>query len=72
MADVFAYNNGSLLQAIKPEQNLIPLDDQPWVSSLDQTFVDSTKGSDGKLYGGPWGNLSGGAILYNIPVYQKL
>lgn len=53
MADVFAYNNGSLLQAIKPEQNLIPLDDQPWVSSLDQTFVDSTKGSDGKLYGGP-------------------
>jgi raffinose/stachyose/melibiose transport system substrate-binding protein len=72
MADVFAYNNGSLLQAIKPEQNLTPLDDQPWVSSLDQTFVDSTKGSDGKLYGGPWGNLTGGAILYNIPVYEKL
>ncbi len=30
MAEVFIYNNGSLLQAIKPEQNLVPLDDQPW------------------------------------------
>jgi raffinose/stachyose/melibiose transport system substrate-binding protein len=30
MAEVFIYNNGSLLQAIKPEQNLAPLDDQPW------------------------------------------
>jgi raffinose/stachyose/melibiose transport system substrate-binding protein len=72
MAEVFAYNNGSLLQAIKPEQNLAPLDDQPWVSSLDQTFVDSTRGSDGKLYGGPWGNLTGGAMLYHIPTYEKL
>src|SRR5215203_7231735 len=25
MSDVFIYNNGSLLQAIKPEQNLTPL-----------------------------------------------
>src|SRR4051794_25423693 len=29
MSEVFGYNNGSLLQAIKPEQNLTPLDDQP-------------------------------------------
>ena len=45
MADVFDYNNGSLFQAIKPEQNLTPLDDQPWAGQLDQTFAASTKGS---------------------------
>jgi raffinose/stachyose/melibiose transport system substrate-binding protein len=72
MADVFVYNNGSLLQAIKPEQNLTPLDDQPWASTLEQTFVDSTKAADGKLYGGPWGTVQGGAILYHIPTYEKL
>jgi raffinose/stachyose/melibiose transport system substrate-binding protein len=72
MAEVFTYNNGSLLQAIKPEQNLTPLDDQPWASTLDKTFVDSTKAADGKLYGGPWGTVQGGAVLYHMPTYEKL
>jgi raffinose/stachyose/melibiose transport system substrate-binding protein len=72
MADVFIYNNGSLLQAIKPEQNLTPLDDQPWVSQLDPTFAASSKGSDGKLYGGAYGTAFGGGVLYNIPLYKKL
>ena len=72
MAEVFAYNNGSLLQAIKPEQNLTALDDQPWVGQLDQTFAESSKGSDGKIYGGPLGTAFGGGVLYNIPLYKKL
>jgi raffinose/stachyose/melibiose transport system substrate-binding protein len=72
MADVFIYNNGSLLQAIKPDQNLAPLDDQPWASQLDELFAASSKGSDGKLYGGPWGTAFGGGVLYNIPLYKKL
>ena len=72
MSDVFIYNNGSLLQAIKPEQNLTPLDDQAWAGQLDELFAASSKGSDGKLYGGPWGTAFGGGVLYNIPVYQKL
>jgi raffinose/stachyose/melibiose transport system substrate-binding protein len=72
MAEVFEYNNGSLLQALKPEQNLTPMDDQPWAGQLDQTFLASTKASDGKLYGGPWGTAFGGGVLYNIPVYKKL
>ena len=72
MSEVFIYNNGSLLQAIKPEQNLTPLDDQPWAGQIDQTFADSSKGSDGKLYGGPYGTAFGGGVLYNIPVYKKL
>jgi raffinose/stachyose/melibiose transport system substrate-binding protein len=72
MAEVFIYNNGSLLQALKPEQNLTPLDDQPWVSQLDPTFAASSKGSDGKLYGGAYGTAFGGGVLYNIPLYKKL
>ena len=72
MADVFIYNNGSLLQAIKPEQNLVPLDDQPWVGQIDELFAASSKGADGKLYGGPYGTAFGGGVLYNIPVYKKL
>ena len=72
MAEVFIYNNGSLLQAIKPEQNLTPLDDQPWAGQLDETFAESSKGSDGKIYGGPSGTAFGGGVLYNIPIYEKL
>jgi raffinose/stachyose/melibiose transport system substrate-binding protein len=71
MAEVFTYNNGSLLAALKPAQNLTPMDDQPWAGQLDKTFKDSTT-VDGKLYGGPWGSAQGGAVLYNIPVYKKL
>jgi raffinose/stachyose/melibiose transport system substrate-binding protein len=72
MADLFVYNNGSLLQAIKPEQNLTPMDDQSWASTLDKTFADATKAADGKLYGAPWGTAQGGAVLYHIPTYEKL
>jgi raffinose/stachyose/melibiose transport system substrate-binding protein len=72
MAEVFIYNNGSLLQAIKPEQNLTPLDDQPWAGQLDELFAASSKGADGKLYGAPWGTAFGGGVLYNRPVYEKL
>ena len=71
MTDVFAYNNGSLMQALKPSQNLVAVSDQSWASGLDKTFVDSTT-SDGKLYGAPQGTAFGGGVLYNIPVFKKL
>jgi raffinose/stachyose/melibiose transport system substrate-binding protein len=71
MAEVFTYNNGSLLQAIKPEQNLTPLDDQPWASQPDPLFADSSKGSDGKLHGGRAGTAFGAGVLYHIPTYEK-
>ncbi|MBG0566502.1 ABC transporter substrate-binding protein [Actinoplanes aureus] len=71
MADVFGYNSGSLFQALKPEQNLTPLDDQPYVGDLDPAFkVTVTAG--GKLYGAPNGAAMGGGILYNKAVYTKL
>ena len=49
-----------------------PLDDQPWAGQLDELFAASSKGSDGKLYGGPCGTAFGGGVLYNIPLYKKL
>jgi raffinose/stachyose/melibiose transport system substrate-binding protein len=72
MSEVFIYNNGSLLQAIKPEQNLVPLDDQPWVGQINELFAESSKGADGKIYGGAYGTAFGGGVLYNIPMYKKL
>ncbi|WP_226347276.1 ABC transporter substrate-binding protein [Agilicoccus flavus] len=72
MPEVFHYNNGSLLQALKPEQTLTPLDDLPGAAQFDRDFVRSTQGRDGKLYGGPWGTAYGGGIFYNVPLYSKL
>ncbi|NUR06720.1 MAG: extracellular solute-binding protein [Nocardioidaceae bacterium] len=71
MDDVFVYNNGSLLQAIKPATNLVPLDDQSWAGNIDKLFADSST-VDGKLYGGPVGTAFGGGVLYNIPIYKML
>jgi raffinose/stachyose/melibiose transport system substrate-binding protein len=71
MAEVFSYNNGSLFQALKPTQNLVPLDDQPWAGTLQKLFTDSTT-ADGKIYGAPIGTAFGGGILYNKPDYAKL
>jgi raffinose/stachyose/melibiose transport system substrate-binding protein len=71
MTNVFEYNNGSLMQALKPAQHMVAVSDQSWASDLEKTFVDSTT-ADGKLYGAPWGTAFGGGILYNIPVFKKL
>lgn len=71
MDNVFVYNNGSLLSALKPATNLVPLDDQPWADHIDKLFADSST-VDGKLYGGPVGTAFGGGVLYNIPIYKKL
>ena len=38
MSDVFMYNTGSLFQAIAPQKNLVPLDDQSFVGQLDKNF----------------------------------
>ena len=71
MSDVFAYNNGSLLAALKPTTNLVPMTDAPWASTLDKVFVDATT-VDGQLFGAPNGTAFGGGVLYNKKVYEKL
>ena len=71
MTDVFMYNSGSLFQALKPEQNLVPLDDQAYVGDLEGTFK-TTVTAGGKLYGVPFGGATGGGVLYNKAVYARL
>ncbi|QHF25501.1 extracellular solute-binding protein [Rathayibacter sp. VKM Ac-2804] len=71
MNDVFAYNSGSLFQALNPDQNLAPLSDEPWVDSLDEGFR-TVVSTDADLYGIPLGQAMGGAVLYNKDVYSSL
>ncbi|TWD84249.1 carbohydrate ABC transporter substrate-binding protein (CUT1 family) [Kribbella amoyensis] len=71
MPEVFNYNTGSLFQAIAPQKNLLPVNDEPYIGDLDENFK-KTVTADGQVYGVPVGGFMGGAVLYNIPVYTKL
>lgn len=71
MSDVFAYNSGSLLEALTPESTLVDLSDEAWVDTLDQNFIDSVGGDDG-VYGIPMGQSMAGAVIYNKDIYAEL
>ncbi len=71
MTDIFWYNSGSLFQALKPEQSMVSVNDQPYVGSIDETFK-KTVTAGGQLYGVPAGGATGGGILYNKAIYSKL
>ncbi|MCZ4346467.1 extracellular solute-binding protein [Devosia neptuniae] len=71
MADVFTYNSGSLFQAINPQQNLLPLTNEPWQANVQDSFK-SVVSSGGEVYGAPYATAMGGGILYNIPIYNEL
>ncbi len=71
MAEVFAYNSGSLMAALDPAKNLVPLTNEPYMS----TFADSFKTAvtyKGQIYGVPTGSGMGGGILYNKKVFAQL
>jgi raffinose/stachyose/melibiose transport system substrate-binding protein len=71
MEDVFWYNSGSLLQALKPDQNLVDLTGDPTLKDVDQSFLPVVT-YKGKVYGAPWGTVMGGGIVYNKEVFAKL
>lgn len=71
MAEVFAYNSGSLMAALDPAKNLVPLTSEAWQSSVQDTFKTSVTSGD-QQYGAPFGSATGGGILYNKKVYEKL
>lgn len=71
MTDLFWYNSGSLLQALDPAANLVPLGDEEWASSLDEGFVASVS-HEGQMYGAPGEAAVGGGILYNRDIYEEL
>jgi raffinose/stachyose/melibiose transport system substrate-binding protein len=71
MDDVFFYNDGSLLQALDPDQQLVDLSDQSWVKGLTSDFK-KVVSTDKGLYGAPVGTSFAGGVLYNKKVYDKL
>lgn len=71
MPDLFAYNSGSLLQALNPDQTLTDLSDEDWVGTLDENFVNVVS-TDTGFYGAPLGQTMGGVILYNKDIYEQL
>ena len=71
MPEVFNYNSGSLFQAINPDQNLVPLTDEPWVADLSEDFK-CVVSTDQGLYGAPTGTTQAGGVLYNKKVYDEL
>ncbi len=71
MADVFHYNSGSLFQALNPDQNLVPLTDEPWVGELSEDMKAVVSTPNG-TYGAPSGSTQAGGVMYNKKVYERL
>ncbi|MFD1540652.1 ABC transporter substrate-binding protein [Nonomuraea guangzhouensis] len=71
MSDVFWYNSGSLLQALNPGQTLVDLTGDPVMKNVEETYLPVVTQA-GKVYGVPTGTATGGGILYNRKVYEKL
>src|SRR5690625_3646412 len=71
MNDLFTYNPGSLLQALNPDQTLVDLSDQPWVSDLTEDYQ-SVVSTDNGLYGLSFGTTFAGGIVYNQSIYDEL
>lgn len=71
MNDVFLYNSGSLLQALRPDIQLVDQSSQPWAKLVTPDFRQAAGTAKG-LYGAPVGSTFNGGILYNKKVYAKL
>jgi len=71
MNDVFAYNSGSLMAALDPAKNLVPLTNEPYMSSVQDAFKTAVTSGD-QVYGVPMGQAMGGGILYNKKVFADL
>lgn len=71
MADVFFYNSGSLMQALKPEKNMLDLTNEPFQANVIDSYK-PTVSVDGKIYGVPAGSTVAGGWFYNKKVYADL
>ncbi|PRY32470.1 ABC transporter substrate-binding protein [Umezawaea tangerina] len=71
MTDVFLYNSGSLLQALKPAETLVSLKGEGFLANVQDTFFPTVSAGDG-VFGVPIGGAMGGGVLYNRAVYSRL
>ena len=72
MTDVFLYNSGSLLQALRPARTLEPLNDLPNMENVLESFTSTVSDDKGDIYGVPVQPAMGGGIFYHIPTYDEL
>lgn len=68
MADLCAYNSGSLFKVLNPSAYFVDLSNEPWAANLDQAFKNSVS-VDGVLYGAPSGATQVGAWMYNKEIH---
>jgi raffinose/stachyose/melibiose transport system substrate-binding protein len=71
MSDMFYYNSGSLLQALKPAETLVDLSGEPFISNIVEGYLPTVSQGDG-IYGVPTEGTLGGGILYNKKIYADL
>lgn len=71
MTDIFQYNSGSLMAALDPATNMVPLTGEAFMGNVEDSFKTSvTSGSD--VFGVPLGQATAGGILYNKKVFADL
>jgi raffinose/stachyose/melibiose transport system substrate-binding protein len=71
MSDMFYYNSGSLLQALKPSETLVDLSGEPFIDNIVEGYLPTVSQGDG-IYGVPTEGTLGGGILYNKKIYADL
>ena len=71
MTDLVAYNSGSLMQALNPEQNFVDLTEEPFMENIADDFKASVTAND-KVFGIPSSAYMAGGWFYNKKVYEEL
>ncbi|MGW2261575.1 ABC transporter substrate-binding protein [Streptomyces sp. NPDC001780] len=71
LGDLLMYNSGAVLGDTNPGRNLVKLTDEPWAKNTSEAWHKAAS-VDEDLYGAPVGGSSGGGVLYNKEVYEKL
>ena len=72
MADIFSYNSGSLLAALRPSRTLVPINELANIGNLNGSFLSTVADDAGNYYGVPYEAAMGGGIFYHIPTYEAL
>lgn len=71
MTDIFQYNSGSLLAALDPATNMVPITGEAFLDNIDETFQTAVT-FDNEVYAVPFGQAMAGGIFYNKSVYSDL
>ena len=71
VSDMFMFNPGALLQAMRPDKTMIPITDEEVTGRINDAFK-TTVSSKGNVYGVPWGTAMVGGVLYNKRIYNEL